>query len=49
MRRLGERRRGRLVLMQPADSAWHDMLARIDAAEAERRLAAAESALNRLR
>lgn len=35
--------------MQPVDEAWHQMLVRLNAAEAERRLAAAESALNRLR
>jgi hypothetical protein len=32
---------------EPADSAWHSMLARIDYEESERRLRAAEQALNR--
>ena len=32
---------------EPADTAWHEMLRRLDADEAERRLNALESALNR--
>jgi hypothetical protein len=31
----------------PPDRAWHEMLARLDAEEAERRLEAMEAALNR--
>jgi hypothetical protein len=30
----------------PPDRAWHEMLARLDAEETERRLAAVEAALN---
>jgi hypothetical protein len=33
---------------EPADEAWSAMLARLDAADRERRLAALENALNRL-
>ena len=32
---------------RPADTAWHDMLRRLDREEAERRLAEMEKALNR--
>lgn len=32
---------------KPADEAWHRMLKRLDAEEAERRLRSLESALNR--
>jgi hypothetical protein len=41
--------RTRMQIDEPADSAWHSMLVRIDIEERERRLAAAERALNRVR
>jgi hypothetical protein len=34
------------VAPKPPDRAWHEMLARLDAEEAERRLEAMEAALN---
>jgi hypothetical protein len=37
------------VVNEPADTAWHSMLVRIDIEERERRLAAAERALNQVR
>jgi hypothetical protein len=49
LRRLEERRSWREVADRPAGKAWSEMLGRLNAADAERRLAAAESALNRLR
>jgi hypothetical protein len=38
----------RLTPGEPADRAWHSMLARLDLEDRERRLRAAEAALNRL-
>jgi len=37
-----------LAAQRPADPAWHDMLQRADLADRQRRLAAAEAALNAL-
>ena len=45
LRRL-ERRARPEPEVKPPDRAWHEMLARLDAEEAERRLAAMEAALN---
>lgn len=41
---IGARPQGQAL---PPDRAWHEMLARLDAEEAERRLAEMERALNR--
>lgn len=40
--------RSRAVEIRPADRDWHQMLARLDLEDRERRLRAAEAALNRL-
>jgi hypothetical protein len=40
--------RSRSYEVQPADRDWHQMLARLDREDRERRLRAAEAALNRL-
>jgi hypothetical protein len=40
--------RSRTVEVEPADRDWHQMLARLDEEDRERRLRAAEAALNRL-
>lgn len=40
--------RSRTVEVQPADRDWHQMLARLDREDRERRLRAAEAELNRL-
>lgn len=45
LRRLDPRAEA-ITLQEPADSAWSQMLRRLDAEEAERRLSAVESALN---
>jgi hypothetical protein len=37
-----------MIELEPADRAWHSMLARLDLEDRERRLRAAEAALNRL-
>jgi hypothetical protein len=47
LRRLDVRTQ-RIVEVEPADRAWHSMLARLDLEDRERRLRAAEAALNRL-
>ena len=49
LKHLGVRRRLLSERAQPADAAWREMMAEADSRDAERRLAAAESALNRLR
>jgi len=48
LKRLDQRRRAGLQPM-PQDRAWHEMLARLDADEAERRLDAMTDALNKAR
>jgi hypothetical protein len=37
-----------MIEVEPADRDWHRMLARLDLEDRERRLRAAEAALNRL-
>jgi hypothetical protein len=40
--------RSRTAQARPADREWHSMLARLEIEDRERRLKAAEAALNRL-
>ena len=47
LRRLNSSTR-EVAAQRPADPAWHDMLVRAEAADRDRRLAAAEAALNAL-
>jgi hypothetical protein len=49
LKRIQKRRQARADRAQPAAEVWAEMIGRVGAADAERRLSAAESALNQLR